>query len=574
MNKFYYLYPKRAKQSKFMPLKTIIATLNAKYIHTSLALRWLYVANKDRFDIKFKEYTIKEDIKTIANDLLASGCNCVGLGVYIWNVEKIKSLVSYLRQQKPDITLILGGPEVSYEPEYFLQHLPVDYIIGGEGEFVLGELLYALENNKTTAIPGVSSVHEISRETARADVEKLSQLPSPYQLPEDVESRSNRLIYFETSRGCPYRCSYCLSSLEKGIRYFPEEYVKENLLHLIQNDVKQVKFTDRTFNLNWSKTRPVFDFLIDNYREKLSCQFEIYADLLTDEIIDYLNNRLPKHFFRFEIGIQSTFEKSNEAVNRKQDFNLVTHNINRLIQGGKIDLHLDLIAGLPYETYERFVQSVNSVFAFRAKEFQLGFLKMLRGTILRKEAQKYGYLYQEHAPYELIAHRDLSADALDKIRKAENAIDKYWNSGRFTRSLNTLFDIFYHNRYFEIFLELAEFSETQPPKTPSLEESYACLHRFLIAKNIHLLEALRNDYYDNFSTRPTTAFWEDRLDKLERKRLLHQISADNDFLLKNELSAYNIKKQTTIDRLSDKEYLLTVFLPDGRKQMVYSNVGA
>ncbi len=404
-------------------MKTLLATLNAKYIHTSLALRWLYVANAAAFDIRFKEYTIKENIATIADDMLATGCDCIGLGVYIWNVEQTKRLVDILRQQKPELILILGGPEVSYEPAYFLANWPVDYIVSGEGEFVLGELLGTLERHEEVAIPAVSSRQAISGETARADLQKLAELPSPYQLPEDKENLANRVVYFEASRGCPYRCSYCLSSLEKGIRYFPENFLKENLLYLIDNGAKQLKFLDRTFNLNAVKTRDTFDFLIANYRENLSCQFEIYADLLTGETIDYLNERLPKRFFRFEIGIQSTFEPSNVAVNRKQDFALVSRNIHRLMNGEKIDLHLDLIAGLPHETYERFAQSVNDVFAFRAKEFQLGFLKLLRGTQLRRDAQKYGYVYREQAPYEVLSHQALSATDMENIRKVEHAID-------------------------------------------------------------------------------------------------------------------------------------------------------
>ncbi len=550
-------------------MKTLLTTLNAKYIHTSLALRWLYVANKSAFDIRFKEYTIKEAVETIADDLLSLGCDCIGLGVYIWNVEKTKELIRCLRQRKPDIILILGGPEVSYEPAYFLETLPVDYVISGEGEFVLGELLHTLENNENASIPGVSSQHAISNEIARADLQRLAGLPSPYQLPEDTENFAHRILYFETSRGCPYRCSYCLSSLEKGVRYFPEKHVKENLSYLIENGAQKLKFLDRTFNLNWLKTRGTFDFLIENYRNDLSCQFEIYADLLTDEAIDYLNKRLPEHFFRFEIGIQSTFEPSNNAVNRKQDFALVSHNINKLMHGGNIDLHLDLIAGLPCETYERFAQSVNEVFAFRAKEFQLGFLKMLRGTQLRKDALNYGYVYHEQAPYEVISNEYLSAADMAKIRQVEHAIDLYWNKGRFTETLNIVFDTLYPNRYFEFFLELAEFSETRAPKTVSLEETYVCLHLFLLHKGMNLLDTLRNEYYANFSIRPTTAFWDDKLDKKERKSLLLHISADNDFLQQHRLSAYAIKKQTTIDQLSETEYLLTVFLPKGRRQVVY-----
>ncbi len=563
-------------------MKTLLATLNAKYIHTSLALRWLYVANKDTFDIHFREYTIKEDIETIADDLLSTGCHCIGLGVYIWNVEKTKDLIRLLRQKNPSVILILGGPEVSYEPAHFLQTLPIDYVISGEGEFVLSELLHALKNDLPLSIPGISSQQAISHETARADLQKLSELPSPYQLPEDATNRTNRLLYFETSRGCPYQCSYCLSSLEKGVRYFPENYVKENLLYLIESDIRQIKFLDRTFNLDSRKTRYIFDFLIDHYRENLSCQFEIYADLLTDETIDELNSRLPQGFFRFEIGIQSTYGPSNKAVNRKQDFALISYNIHKLSQGGKIDLHLDLIAGLPYETYDRFIQSVNDVFAFRAKEFQLGFLKMLRGTLLRKEAAKHTYSYHEEAPYEVISNQYLSADEMAEIRKVENTIDTYWNKGRFTQTLHTVFDTHYPAHYFEFFLELAHFAKIRPSKAPSdtfskapsLEETYSILHQFLLSKDINLLDTLRNDYYKNFTfaRRPTSTFWENTLDKKTRKQLLTHISADHDFLSANHLSPYAIQKQTTIDQLSDTDYLLTIFLPDGQKQLRYPNV--
>ncbi len=551
-------------------MRTLLTTLNAKYIHSSLALRWLYVANKDRFDIRFKEYTIKEKVENIAAELLAGDYDCIGLGVYIWNVEQTKALVNLLRRQNPDLVLILGGPEVSYEPAYFITNWPVDYVISGEGEFVLGDLLQALADKQPVAdIPGVSSREGTSTEVARADLQQLALLPSPYQLPEDKESRADRIVYFETSRGCPYNCAYCLSSLEKGIRYFPDDYIRENLQYLIDNGARQLKFLDRTFNLNWKKTRAIFDFLIAHYRSNLSCQFEIYADLLTDEAIDYLNDRLPQHFFRFEIGIQSTYEPSNKAVNRRQDFSLIAHNIRRLLQGGKIDLHLDLIAGLPHETYDRFLQSVNDVFAFRAKEFQLGFLKMLRGTALRADAGKYGYTYREQAPYEVMAHQALSAAELDSIRKLEHMIDKYWNTGRFTQCLNLVFDRYYPGRYVEFFLELALFAGTYPSEKTSLEDSYACLHRFLLTKGIDLLTTLKDDYYANFSQRPTTIFWDAPWDKAERKRLLLHISADTGFLEMHTLSPYAIKKQTTIDLLPDGRCVLTVFLPAGQKKLTY-----
>ena len=221
-------------------MKTIIATLNAKYIHSSLAVRWLYVANRTRFDISFREYTIKEDIEAIARNLLMTGCDCVGLGVYIWNVRQTGKLITRLRALKPEMVIILGGPEVSYDPGFFLNTMPVDFIVSGEGEFVLGELLHAIENKLPVSIDGVSFQGHISKAVARADIERLAALPSPYQLDEDRDVLQHRLVYFETSRGCPFRCTYCLSSLEHGVRYFPDDYIRENLRYLANSEARQI----------------------------------------------------------------------------------------------------------------------------------------------------------------------------------------------------------------------------------------------------------------------------------------------------------------------------------------------
>ncbi|MFV0539050.1 MAG: DUF4080 domain-containing protein [Dysgonomonas sp.] len=541
-------------------MKTILTTLNAKYIHTSLALRWLYVANRDRFDISFKEYVIKEDVERIVDELLASNPHVIGISVYIWNVEKSERLVSILKEKKPDLIIILGGPEVTYEPEFFLKHWNIDYIVSGEGEFVLGDLLAAIESNQSTEIEGVSSIQNISRAVVKADLNKLASLPSPYVLEEDRVDIKNRLIYFETSRGCPYQCQYCLSSLEKGVRYFPKEHIFGNLQYLIDNGAKQVKFLDRTFNLNKDHTKAIFDFLIDNYRPNLSLQFEIYADLLTDETIDYLNIKLPVNYFRFEIGIQSTYEPTNITVKRKQNFPLLAENIRKLMSGGKIDLHLDLIAGLPHETLERFIKSFNDVFDLKGKEVQLGFLKMLRGTALRRDAAKYGYIYSQQAPYEIEGNNDISKEELGRIHDAEHALEKYWNSGKFSRTMRILSESYYKNKYFELFDEIGQYYNQNrlPHHGYQLEDIFLNLHNFLLSKSIDLFEELRTDYYYNFKIRPH-GFWKDKMDKKERKQMLYQIGNDKPFLKQYKLSRKIIEKQTVIDPLYNNEYLLTVF---------------
>ncbi|MDH6309693.1 anaerobic magnesium-protoporphyrin IX monomethyl ester cyclase [Dysgonomonas sp. PFB1-18] len=547
-------------------MKTILATLNAKYIHTSLALRWLYVANKDRFDISFREYTIKENIEKIAQELSDTGSDIIGLSVYIWNVSHTKELVRLLKERNPQLIIVLGGPEVMYEPEYFLENWNIDYVIGGEGEFVLGELLETLENEIPVQIAGVSSKGNINKVIVQADPEKLASLDSPYMLEEDKPEIGNKLVYFETSRGCPYQCQYCLSSLEKGVRYFPQEYIVKNLRYLIESDAKQIKFLDRTFNLNKEHTHMVFDYLIANYRPNLSCQFEVYADLLKDETITYLNTHLPKDYFRFEIGIQSTYEPTNVAVKRKQDFPLLAGNVKKIMQGGKIDLHLDLIAGLPYETFDRFRKSFNDVFALGGKEVQLGFLKMLRGTNLRRFAEKYGYKYDEDAPYEIEYNADISRTELDRIHEAEHALEKFWNSGRFVQTMEALFADKYKGRYFEFFDELGQFykEKNYPHRGYQLEDLFRYLHAFLIMKGIDLFSTLRTDYYGNFTRRPQ-GFWEDTLGKQKRKQLLYQIGQDKAFLKKYNLTRKIVEKQTALDYISDNELLLTIFLADGDK---------
>jgi len=569
-------------------MKVMLATINAKYIHTSLAMRLLYVANNNRFDIDFREYTLKDDTERIAEDLLATGCDIVGLGVYIWNVRQCQRLTALLKAKQPDLIIILGGPEVTYEPSFFLDNWPVDYIVSGEGEFVLGELLEAIKTHRPVDIESVSYRGHISPTIAQADLAQIAALPSPYKLSEDREVMQNKVVYMETSRGCPFRCSYCLASVEKQVRYFPLAYVFDNLDYLIDNGVRQLKFLDRTFNLNQQHASAVFDFLINRYRPNMLCQFEIYADLLQEKMIDYLNTQLPPHYFRFEIGIQSTSESTNKAINRKQDYHLLATNIRKLAEGGKIDLHLDLIAGLPYESFAQIVQSFNDVFAFKAKEVQLGFLKMLRGTELRQHAAIYGYTYDDEAPYEVTSHAGLSEAEIDRLRRVAYTVEKYWNSGRFVRTMHALVNSYEQGKYFELFDELAtrffarlsssdgaceghesKSEITRMPRQYQLEDTFRDLHNFLLSKEIDLFTTLRTDYYHCFSTRPS-GFWENTLDKKTRKRLLHEIGSDKDWLNRHHLTRKLIEKRTAIDPISTNEYQLTIFTED--KQEKYSLV--
>lgn len=542
-------------------MKILLSTLNAKYIHTSLALRWLYVANKDRFDISFKEFVIKEDIKEVAKQILDTQAEVIGLSVSIWNVEQTKKLVTLLKSANSNLIIFVGGPEVTYEPEFFLENWDIDYVVSGEGEFVTGELFTALEAGISDInIPGISYRGRINKILVQADISKLVLLDSPYQLPEDKDSLKHRVVYFETSRGCPYQCQYCLSSLEKGVRYFPQEYIDNNLNYFVQSDAKLIKFLDRTFNLNKKHTAHVFDYLIENYRPNLSCQFEIYADLLNDEDIKQLNDKLPENYFRFEIGIQSTYEPTNKEIKRLQNFELLAGNIRKLMDGGKIDLHLDLIAGLPFETFDRFKKSFNDVFALKAKEVQLGFLKMLRGTALRNNAAKYGYKFQENAPYEMEYNDSISAAEIERIHNAEEALDRFWNSGRFNRAMTYIMEYHVGTAYFEFFEEIYNYYTAQsfPRFGYQLEDLFKILSDYLATLNIDVFPLLRADYYDNYTLKPH-GFWEDKVEKKQKKAWLQEIIHNDEFLTANKLDPTQIEKFATIDPIDEQTLLITLF---------------
>ena len=558
-------------------MKTILATINAKFIHTSLALRLLYVVSKDEHDVEIKEYTLKENVEAIASDVLSSNPDVVALGIYIWNVNQSKALVECLKASKPNLVIILGGPEVTYEAEFFASNWTVDYIIRGEGEFVLKNLLHKIKESKASEknkggvdshikIESVYSTTHRDATIAKVNLSELEKYDSPYTLEMDVKDKKNKILYFETSRGCPYRCQYCLSSLETGVRYFSKEYILDNLKKIIASDVKTIKFLDRTFNLNKSHTEMIFDCLIQNYRPNLSCQFEIYADILSDETIQKLNNILPENYFRFEIGIQSTYEPTNIAVKRKQNFPLIQKNIHQIMQGGKIDLHLDLIAGLPHETYTLFEKSFNDVFDFGAKELQLGFLKMLRGTKLREDADKYGYLYEVEAPYQIISNESLSVVEVDRIHSMENMLEKYWNSGKFSLSLNHVLFQYFKGEYYLFFDELAMFFENyqKDKNLLRLEDLFIILQLFLESKSIEVFSLLRKDYYNNYIIRPH-GFWESSLDKSNKKKLLYEIGNDKKFTSTIQLNRKQIEKQMTIDEYEDNSYLLTYF--DGKTKI-------
>lgn len=536
-------------------MKTLIATLNSKFIHTALALRLLYVACVDEFDIDFKEYTIKDDLNEVCEDILAMNLDVLALSTYIWNVEKIKELTAMMKQRQKDIIILLGGPEVTYEPRYFLEEFSIDYVLCGEGEKTLPALLTAIEEKREPMLEGICYLKDgllmnegIAKNCDLAEIEKL---PSPYLLERDLPHIKDRIVYFESSRGCPYQCQYCLSSLEKGVRFYSDAYIHEQLLAIIQAGAKTIKFLDRSFNVNPTKALNILEFIVMHHLPGQQFQFEVNADVLDQRIIDFVNEKAPKGLLRFEVGIQSTYEPTNEVVKRKQDFQRLSEVIMQLVKGDKIDLHLDLIAGLPFESYERFKQSFDDVFAFRAKELQLGFLKLLRGTSLRQDAALYDYTYQKEAPYEIFANHVLSYEERQEIHVAEEMLEKYWNSGRFSRTMNDLFDHQFSSP-FEFFHDFGRYYIDHHFKMigHQVDDLFVYLESYLKTKGIDVLEKMILDYLELFKVKPKK-WWKSEWSRQQRQTFSHALLQDPDLLETLNLNQELLFRYCLIEKINE-----------------------
>lgn len=551
-------------------MKTLIITLNSKFIHTSLALRLLYVATYKKFDIDFKEYTIKDDLSQIVADILSQNIDVLAISTYIWNCDYVKELVKLIKKEK-DIKIILGGPEVTYEPEYFLRNYEIDYVLSGEGEETLPILLDAIKNNKDVNVAGINYLKEnqfINNKIAlNCDLSQIEQLDSPYLLERDLSSIKDRIIYFESNRGCPYICQYCLSSLEKGVRYFSQSYVEKQLLGLIEAGARKIKFLDRSFNIHPEKALNILKFIAANYQEGQQFQFEINADVLDNRIIDYLTTDAPKGLFRFEIGIQSTYDPTNEIIKRRQNFVKLSEVITKLIAADRVELHLDLIAGLPYENFERFKKSFDDVFTFRAKELQLGFLKLLRGTNLRKDASKYGYVFQEEAPYEMFSNHVLTNQERESIHLAEDMLEKYWNSGRFVRTMNYLFDNVFDSP-FDFFLNFGIFYQKNnyPTIGYQIDQLFSFLAAYLEQQNIDISQYLITDYLEMFKVKPKK-WWVSKVDNQKKKSIIHHLLENKEQMKELDLNQELLFRYSIIEEF-ESEYLIAVYKDFKSKIMI------
>ena len=420
-------------------MKVVLATLNAKYIHSSLALKYLKVAcDSVHSDIVTKEYTINNEVLEILSDVYSEQPDIIGLSCYIWNIDMTLKLAGLLKKVLPRVMVILGGPEVSYDPlEVMQKNSFIDYIVQGEGENTFRTLLIALLSHApVNTIEGLTfrQKGDVVVGTPQV-VGDVNTIPFPY-CEKDIEGLKDKIIYYESARGCPFSCQYCLSSATSGVRFFTLERVYRELEFFIKHNVRQVKFVDRTFNARKEHYLPILRFLAKQ-ECRTNFHFEIAVDLLDEEVLSFLKE-VPVGRFQFEIGIQSTNQPTLDKISRHNNWPKIVDHVTRIVSYDNIHVHLDLIIGLPYENVALFGRSFNDVYQLQPHMLQIGFLKMLKGAGLRNIADQCGYIFVDDAPYEVLANEWLTYGEVRKLKIFEDVFNQVYNTGRFRYTLDLL----------------------------------------------------------------------------------------------------------------------------------------
>lgn len=427
-------------------MKILLTTLHAKYSHASLALPCLAVYCRDipEADITIREWTVNEPREHILRLIAAEGADLVAFSCYIWNIEQTLKIVSDLKKIAPGIKIVLGGPEVSFAIFDLMHDNPaIDFVIKGEGEAVFRRLIVTLMQEHPELLPeSLADIDNlfyrdagdtVSGPLSRTDL-NLDSLPSPFEA--GLVDFSKPLIYYETSRGCPFSCAFCLSSVEGTVRSFGLERIKTDLLFLMRKNIAQIKLVDRTFNYDSERAGQIWEFILE-HNQGSHFHFEISADLLTDKNLMTLA-RVPAKTFHFEIGVQSASETTLEQVGRRADLTKTFANIRRLGSETRIDLHLDLVAGLPGENYTGFLNSLQAVADLKPEMIQIEPLKLLKGVPMRAIAAREGYAFSEFPPYTIMSNPWLSYDDICRIETIGRLLDLFKKHGGFSAAFNFL----------------------------------------------------------------------------------------------------------------------------------------
>ena len=466
-------------------MKVVLASINSKYIHSSLGVWYLHAAAKavqTDHCVEVYESTINNHIDDIVADIYNLNPDVVGFSCYIWNIEYVKKVTECLKKINPQLKVFFGGPEASFDAENLLNTTDVDFIIKGEGEQTFINLL---QSNFTAEQKVISAL--------------VTDYYNPYSQ-EYFDALKGRIVYLETSRGCPFHCAFCLSGRNENVRFFDMEISKKNILKLANCGTQTVKFVDRTFNCNDKRAREIFQFIFEqrnqgNIPENVVFHCEVEADLFTQETLDYLK-KMPKGLFQFEAGLQSFNPETLKAVDRRHNIDRLVHNLKEIAQMKNIHLHIDLIAGLPYEDYQSFAKGFDLAFEIGAEVIQLGFLKLLNGSPLAAEKQKHGYNHWSYAPYQVISNSYISYGDLLKLKLAEDAVERIYNSNRFPNTLKYVLEQTKMSPY-SLLYGMGEYCNKKGIQSPSLDTYTAVMLEYFSAlpgvEKTHLRDEMAKD---------------------------------------------------------------------------------
>ena len=447
-------------------MKVLLAAINAKYIHSNLGIYSLKTYGEkmlkewglaEEAKVSLAEYTINHQMEQILQDIYKRKPDVIGFSCYIWNISYVKMILADIKKVLPDVKIWAGGPEVSYHAEAFLKEEPaVDIVMMGEGEITFAHFLKALlEGEELKQVPGLMLRNDDGTitDTGFRQVMDMSQIPFPYAFM-DMKELEHRIIYYESSRGCPFSCAYCLSSIDKKLRFRSLDLVLPELEWFLQAKVPQVKFVDRTFNCKKSHAMAIWQYIRDHDNGITNFHFEIAADLLDKDELDLLSTMRPG-LVQLEIGVQSTNEKTLETIRRKTDIEEIRQITETINSWHNIHQHLDLIVGLPWEDLKRFKQSFNDVYSMEPEQLQLGFLKILKGSYMEELIPDCDLLYSAAPPYEVLQTKWLSYGDVLELKDIEEMTEVHYNSRQFTCTLKELEKEFYTP--YEMFSFMADY---------------------------------------------------------------------------------------------------------------------
>lgn len=495
-------------------MKTVLVAINAKYIHSNLAVYSLRsYARTFGYAPELLEFTINQQKDQILKGIYEAKPDLLCFSCYIWNLSYVEEIIEDIKKILPKITIWAGGPEVSYDaPQFLKRHPEVDGIMCAEGEQTLTELIryYETEKSQGKSLDEINGIvyqeNRMIHQTPLRDIMNMDDLVFPY---EDLKDFEHKIIYYESSRGCPFSCSYCLSSIDKKLRFRSFSLVEKELEFFLAHKVPQVKFVDRTFNCKKSHAIAIWTYIKEHDNGITNFHFEVAADLLTEDEIALIQTMRPG-LIQLEIGVQSTNEKTLAEIHRKTDFEEITRKVKAVQKGENVHQHLDLIAGLPYENYESFGHSFNDVYALKPEQLQLGFLKVLKGSYMAEAAEGYGCVHKAKPPYEVLGTRWLSYEEILKLKGVEEMVEVYYNSGQFQKTIRAMEHLF--ETAFSMYEELADFYEKNGYNEISHTRirRYEILQEFLQEKEANLeyfKQLMIFDLYarENMKTRPQWA---------------------------------------------------------------------